>query len=77
MTLKRPEEYDFLDPALQKCPFEFYQSLREHAPVYHQPRPRYWIFTRSHAVLGVPGDQDVHRHLLLWRSVSPEPTQGV
>ena len=46
MTLKRPEEFDFLDPALQKCPFEFYQSLREYAPVYREPKTGYWIVSR-------------------------------
>lgn len=56
MTLKRPEEFDFLDPALQKCPFEFYQSLREYAPVYREPKTGYWIVSRYDDILEVKRD---------------------
>ncbi len=53
MPLKRPEEFDFLDPALQRCPFEFYQSLREHAPVYREPSTGYYIVSRYDDILEV------------------------
>lgn len=56
MTLKRPEDYDFLDPGLQRCPFEFYKSLREHAPVYLEPRTGYWIVSRYADILEVKRD---------------------
>ena len=56
MTLKRPEEYDFLDPQLQRCPFEFYASLREYAPVYREPRTGYWIVSRYDDLLEVKKD---------------------
>lgn len=56
MTVKRPEDYDFLDPSLQRCPFEFYKSLREHAPVYLEPRTGYWIVSRYADILEVKRD---------------------
>jgi cytochrome P450 len=56
MTLKRPEEYDFLDPALQRCPFEFYQSLREYAPVYRDPATGYYIVSRYDDIMAVKRD---------------------
>lgn len=56
MPLKRPEEYDFLDPALQRCPFEFYRSLREHAPVYREPQTGYYIVSRYDDILEVKRD---------------------
>jgi cytochrome P450 len=51
--LKRPEEYSFLDPALQRCPFEFYRSLREFAPVYHEPATGYYIVSRYDDIIEV------------------------
>jgi cytochrome P450 len=56
MSLKRPEEYDFLDPQLQRCPFEFYRSLREYAPVYREPRTGYYIVSRYDELLEVKRD---------------------
>jgi cytochrome P450 len=53
MTLKRPEEFDFLDPALQRCPFEFYRSLRTWAPVYREPATGYYIVSRYDDILEV------------------------
>ena len=63
MTLKRPEEYDFLDPALQKCPFEFYQSLREYAPVYREPATGYYIVSGNS---GWCSDGTNYRHCGRW-----------
>ncbi|MFZ4122300.1 MAG: cytochrome P450 [Caulobacterales bacterium] len=40
------DEYNFLDPALQKCPYDFYRRLRAEAPVYREPRTGFWIVSR-------------------------------
>jgi cytochrome P450 len=53
MTLKRPEEFNFLDPELQRCPYEFYQSLREYAPVYRDPATGYYIVSRYDDIMEV------------------------
>jgi cytochrome P450 len=50
---KHPDEYSFLDPQLQRCPFEFYQSLREHAPVYREPATGYYLVSRYDDLLEV------------------------
>lgn len=34
---KSVADYDFFDPAVIECPFEFYKALREQAPVYQLP----------------------------------------
>lgn len=50
----------FMDPDVQKCPFPFYDKLREEQPVYHDPVTGHYVLTRyddvrkavlSHSVL--------------------------
>jgi cytochrome P450 len=42
-AMKHPDEYDFLDPKLQRCPFEFYKALRREAPVYREPQTGFYL----------------------------------
>lgn len=44
--LKHPDEYRFLDPDLQRCPFEFYRALRREAPVYREPETGFYLVSR-------------------------------
>lgn len=37
MAHGRPSDYNFFDPAVQECPYEAYEALRDEAPVYHDP----------------------------------------
>lgn len=39
-------EFKFLDPDLQKCPWEFYSKLRNEAPVYKEPETGFYIVSR-------------------------------
>ncbi|MEJ7934858.1 cytochrome P450 [Sphingobium sp. AN558] len=50
----------FADPEIQKCPFPFYDKLREEQPVFHDPETGHYVLTRyedvrkalvSHSVL--------------------------
>lgn len=50
----------FADPEVQKCPFPFYDTLREEQPVFHDPETGHYVLTRyddvrkalvSHSVL--------------------------
>lgn len=36
----------FADPDIQKCPFPFYDRLREEQPVFHDPQTGYYVLTR-------------------------------
>lgn len=36
----------FMDPDVQKCPFPFYDKLREEQPVYHDPGTGHYVLTR-------------------------------
>ena len=51
--MKSPSEYDFLDPGLQRCPYEFYQALRAEAPVYQEPRTGYYLVSRYQDIIEV------------------------
>ncbi len=45
--MKCPADFDFLDPAVQSDPLEFFAVLREQAPVYHEPRTGAYFITRA------------------------------
>jgi len=49
--VKKLDDYRFLDPELQKCPYEFYKLLREEAPVWREPETGYYIVTRHADIL--------------------------
>jgi cytochrome P450 len=51
--MKHPDEYDFLDPQLQRCPFEFYKTLRREAPVYREPQTGFYLISRYDDVMAV------------------------
>ena len=51
--MKHPDEYDFLDPQLQRCPFEFYKTLRREAPVYREPQTGFFLISRYDDVMAV------------------------
>lgn len=45
--MKCPVDFDFLDPAVQANPQEFFAVLREQAPVYQEPRTGAYFITRA------------------------------
>lgn len=45
--MKCPVDFDFLDPAVQSNPLEFFAVLREQAPVYLEPRTGAYFITRA------------------------------
>ena len=45
--MKCPADFDFLDPAVQSDPNEFFAVLREQAPVYLEPRTGAYFITRA------------------------------
>ena len=43
---KKLEDYNFFDPEVLECPFEFYKLARKEAPVYHLPGTNIFLATR-------------------------------
>lgn len=40
------DRIDFLDPDISDCPYGAYETLREYAPAWLDPRTRMWVITR-------------------------------
>jgi hypothetical protein len=38
-------EGSLLDPAVQACPFPYYEQLREKAPVYRMPETGFYVIS--------------------------------
>ena len=45
-TGKTPDDFNFLDPEVQDCPYDAYQVLRDQAPVYQDPHTGQYVITR-------------------------------
>lgn len=43
---KKLEDYNFFDPEVLECPFDFYQLARKEAPVYNLPGTNIFLVTR-------------------------------
>ena len=57
--MSKPEDFRFLDPEVQKCPYDFYKLLREEAPVYLEPETGYYIVTRHADILEAKSAPDL------------------
>lgn len=42
----KPEDFNLLDPAIQECPYDAYDVLREQAPVYLDPQTGFYVVTK-------------------------------
>ncbi len=45
--------FSFLDPEIQQCPYEAYAALRDHAPVYQDPKTGFFVVTRYEDVRAI------------------------
>ena len=43
---KCPADFNFFDQQVLNCPYEFYRTLQEQAPVYHLPGTNIYMVTR-------------------------------
>ncbi len=48
--MKRPDDFDFLDPATVDDPYPFFAALREHAPVYPIPGTDIYLISKRHLI---------------------------
>ena len=40
-----PDSWNLMDPAVQRCPYEFYRAVRAEAPVYRMPQTGFYLVT--------------------------------
>lgn len=72
------DEINFLDPQLQKCPYDFYRRLRAEAPVYREPRTGFWIISRYRDLQAVIKDTSAFSNdLVLFDKAQKRPAPGV
>lgn len=45
-TAKTPEDFSWFDPEIQDCPYEYYETLRDEAPVYLDPSTGTYVISR-------------------------------
>ena len=50
--------FSLMDPAVQSCPWPFYQQLHEQAPVYRMPETGFYVITRWEDCRRVLGDTE-------------------
>lgn len=39
------DDFDLMDPAVQQCPYRYYELLRAQAPVYRMPKTGFHLVT--------------------------------
>lgn len=43
--MESPDDFDLMDPAVQQCPYRYYELLRAQAPVYRMPKTGFHLVT--------------------------------
>ena len=73
---KSVADYDFFDPDVIECPFDFYKALRSEAPVYQLPGTDIFMVSRHSDIKQALKDTTTFssdfKHLLQ----GPEPSPG-
>jgi cytochrome P450 len=75
---KCPADFNFFDEKVLNCPYDFYQTLQEQAPVYQLPDTNIFMVTRHEDVKKLLKDTDTYsnnfNHLLKGPEPAPEVT---
>jgi len=75
---KCPADFNFFDQKVLNCPYEFYRTLQEQAPVYHLPGTNIYMVTRHADIKKLLKDTEVYsnnfNHLLKGPVPAPEVT---
>lgn len=65
--MTHPSEFNFADPAVQECPYPFYQAMREHDPVFQLPGMGFFIISRYEDIVEALGRPDLFSSKLGFR----------
>lgn len=76
---KCPADFNFFDEEVLNCPYEFYQTLQEQAPVYQLPGTNIFMVTRHADIKTLLKDTQTYsnnfNHLLKGPEPAPEVTE--
>ena len=71
---KCPADFDFFSPEVIESPFEFYQVVREQAPVYHLPGTEIFMLSRWEDIRRVNRDTATFSNNFQDLLKGPEPS---
>ncbi|WP_206045361.1 cytochrome P450 [Oceanicoccus sagamiensis] len=78
-TGKCPMDFNFFDQETLNCPYEFYETLQEQAPVYHLPDTNIYMVSRHADIKKISKDTKTFsnnfNHLLKGPEPAPEVTE--
>ena len=74
---KCPADFDFFDENVLNCPYDFYQTLQEQAPVYQLPGTNIFMVTRHADVKALLKDTETYSNNFEAQLKGPEPAPEV
>lgn len=74
---KKPSDFNFFDENVLNCPYDFYQSLQENAPVYQLPDTNIFMVTRHADIKDLLKDTSTYSNNFNHLLKGPEPSQEV
>jgi cytochrome P450 len=77
MMSKCPVDFDFFDEKVLNCPYDFYQTLQEQAPVYQLPDTNIFMVTRHEDVKKILKDTETYSNNFNHLLKGPEPDPAV
>lgn len=73
----KPSDFDFFDEAVLNCPYDFYKTLQEQAPVYQLPEHDIFMVTRHADIKNLLKDTSTYSNNFNHLLKGPEPAQEV
>lgn len=73
----KPSDFDFFDEAVLNCPYDFYKTLQEQAPVYQLPEHDIFMVTRHSDIKDLLKDTSTYSNNFNHLLKGPEPSQEV
>ena len=74
---KCPADFNFFDESVLNCPYDFYQTLQEQAPVYQLPDTNIFMVSRHADVIKVLKDTEAYSNSFGELLKGPEPDPAV
>jgi cytochrome P450 len=74
---KCPADFDFFDEKVLNCPYDFYQTLQEQAPVYNLPGTNIYMVTRYDDIKKILKDTQTFSNNFTEQLKGPEPSAEV
>jgi cytochrome P450 len=74
---KCPADFNFFDQQVLDCPYDFYRTLQEQAPVYHLPGSNIYMVTRHADIKKLLKDTEAYSNNFNHLLKGPEPAPAV